>query len=211
MRMDFLVVEGNIGSGKTTLTQMIARDYKAQTVLERFADNPFLEKFYNDKQQYAFPLEMSFMAERYTQLMGELQQRNLFTDFAVADYYFMKSLIFAGVTLAPDEYSLYRKFFEIIYSRMPRPDLYVYLHKSPENLLDQIRKRGRDFELLIDRNYLESISQAYFNYFKQQTEFPVVIIDTNGIDFVANEPDYRRLCQVIFEEKYEKGITRVIL
>ena len=121
--MDFLVVEGNIGSGKTTLTQMIARDYNAQTVMERFADNPFLEKFYNDKQQYAFPLEMSFMAERYSQLMNELQQRNLFTDFAVADYYFMKSLIFAGVTLAPDEYNLYRKFFEIIYSRMPRPDL----------------------------------------------------------------------------------------
>lgn len=209
--MDFLVVEGNIGSGKTTLTQMIARDYNAQTVLERFADNPFLEKFYNDKQQYAFPLEMSFMAERYSQLMNELQQRNLFTDFAVADYYFMKSLIFAGVTLAPDEYNLYRKFFEIIYSRMPRPDLYVYLHKSPENLLRQIRKRGRDFELLIDRNYLESISQAYFNYFKQQTEFPVVIIDTNGIDFVANESDYRRLCQVILNTKYEKGISRVIL
>jgi deoxyguanosine kinase len=209
--MDFLVVEGNIGSGKTTLTQMIARDYNAQTVLERFADNPFLEKFYNDKQQYAFPLEMSFMAERYSQLMNELQQRNLFTDFAVADYYFMKSLIFAGVTLAPDEYNLYRKFFEIIYSRMPRPDLYVYLHKSPENLLRQIRKRGRDYELLIDGSYLESISQAYFNYFKQQNEFPVVIIDTNGIDFVANESDYRRLCQVILNTKYEKGISRVIL
>ena len=209
--MDFLVVEGNIGSGKTTLTQMIARDYNAQTVLERFADNPFLEKFYNDKQQYAFPLEMSFMAERYSQLMNELQQRNLFTDFAVADYYFMKSLIFAGVTLAPDEYNLYRKFFEIIYSRMPRPDLYVYLHKSPENLLRQIRKRGRDYELLIESSYLESISQAYFNYFRQQNEFPVVIIDTNGIDFVANEADYRRLCQVILNTKYEKGISRVIL
>lgn len=190
---------------------MIARDFNAQTVLERFADNPFLEKFYNNKQQYAFPLEMSFMAERYSQLMGELQQRTLFTDFAVADYYFMKSLIFAGVTLAPDEYNLYRKFFEIIYSRMPRPDLYVYLHKSPENLLRQIRKRGRDYEKLIESSYLESISQAYFSYFKQQNEFPVVIIDTNGIDFVANEADYRRLCQVILNTKYEKGISRVIL
>ncbi|HPR61221.1 MAG TPA: deoxynucleoside kinase, partial [Prolixibacteraceae bacterium] len=119
-----------------------------------------------------------------SQLMSELQNRNLFKDFAVADYYFMKSLIFSSVTLSDDEYKLYRKFFDIIYSRLPRPDLYVYLHKSTQNLQNQIAKRGRNYEQNIPDDYLEKISKAYFSYFKQQSEFPVLIIDTNQIDFV---------------------------
>ncbi|MFA9391220.1 MAG: deoxynucleoside kinase [Prolixibacteraceae bacterium] len=209
--MNFLVIEGNIGVGKTTLAKMISNDYNAQFVGETFADNPFLEKFYKAPESYAFTLEMSFMAERYSQLMTELQNRDLFKDFAVADYYFMKSLIFSSVTLTNDEYNLYRKFFDIIYSRLPRPDLYVYLHKSPPNLKTQIEKRGRSYEQDIQVNYLENISNAYFQYFKQQSEFPVVIIDTNNIDFVGNRTDYNKLCEVIFQNSYSAGISRVIL
>lgn len=209
--MNFLVIEGNIGAGKTTLAKMISEDYNAQFVGETFADNPFLEKFYKSPKEYAFTLEMSFMAERYSQLMNELQNRNLFKDFAVADYYFMKSLIFSSVTLTTDEYNLYRKFFDIIYARLPRPDLYVYLHKTPENLKRQITKRGREYEQNIEQNYLENITSAYFSYFKQQSEFPVVIIDTNEIDFVANRKDYDRLCETIFQNAYSAGISRVIL
>jgi len=154
---------------------------------------------------------MSFMAERYSQLMNELQNRDLFKDFAVADYYFMKSLIFSSVTLSTDEYNLYRKFFDIIYARLPRPDLYVYLHKNPPNLKQQIALRGREYEQNIEINYLENITNAYFNYFKQQSEFPVVIIDTNNIDFVKNRKDYNNLCDTILENSYSTGITRVIL
>lgn len=209
--MNFLVVEGNIGVGKTTLAKMISRDYNAQFVGEAFADNPFLEKFYKSPENYAFTLEMSFMAERYSQLMNELQNRDLFKDFAVADYYFMKSLIFSSVTLTTDEYNLYRKFFDIIYARLPRPDLYVYLHKSPPNLKSQIDKRGRDYERDIQLNYLENITNAYFQYFKQQSEFPVVIVDTNNIDFVESKKDYYKLCDVIFQNTYNAGISRVLL
>ena len=190
---------------------MISRDYNAQFVGEAFADNPFLEKFYKSPDTYAFTLEMSFMAERYSQLMNELQNRDLFKDFAVADYYFMKSLIFSSVTLTNDEYNLYRKFFDIIYARLPRPDLYVYLHKSPSNLKRQIDMRGRDYERDIQLNYLEKITNAYFQYFKQQSEFPVVIVDTNNIDFVENKKDYYKLCDVIFQNTYNAGISRVLL
>lgn len=209
--MNFLVIEGNIGAGKTTLAKMISEDYNAQFVGEAFADNPFLEKFYADPKAYAFTLEMSFMAERYSQLMSELQNRNLFKDFAVADYYFMKSLIFSSVTLSDDEYKLYRKFFDIIYSRLPRPDLYVYLHKSTQNLQNQIAKRGRNYEQNIPDDYLEKISQAYFSYFKQQSEFPVLIIDTNQIDFVNDRNHYEKLCSLILENEYKYGITRLIM
>lgn len=209
--MNFLVVEGNIGVGKTTLAKMISQDYNAKFVGEAFADNPFLEKFYADQKSFAFTLEMSFMAERYSQLMSELQNRDLFKSFAVSDYYFMKSLIFSSVTLATDEYNLYRKFFDIIYSRLPRPDLYVYLHKDATELKKQIAIRGRDYELNIGNEYLDKISQAYFTYFKQQDEFPVVIIDTNNIDFVKNKEDYNKLCKTIFQNSYNAGITRIIL
>nr|MDA3929568.1 deoxynucleoside kinase [Prolixibacteraceae bacterium] len=161
--MNFLVIEGNIGVGKTTLAKMISEDYNAQFVGESFADNPFLKKFYASPKEFAFTLEMSFMAERYSQLMNELQNRDLFKDFAVADYYFMKSLIFSSVTLTTDEYNLYRKFFDIIYARLPRPNLYVYLHKSTPNLKDQIRIRGREYEQNIEPKYLDNITNGYFN------------------------------------------------
>jgi len=209
--MNFLVIEGNIGAGKTTLAQMISSDYNAQLVTESFAGNPFLPKFYANPSTYAFTLEMSFLAERYSQLMNELQNRDLFKDFAVADYYFMKSLIFASVTLSDDEFTLYRKFFNLIYARLLRPDLYVYLHKDTDVLQKMIKKRGRDYESNIADEYLDNITKAYFNYFKQQSEFPVVIIDTTNIDFVKNDKDYLKICDTIFQNSYSSGITRVIL
>lgn len=209
--MNFLVIEGNIGAGKTTLAQMISNDYNAQLVKEEFAENPFLESFYANQSAHAFTLEMSFLAERYSQLMNELQNKDMFKDFVVADYYFMKSLIFAGVTLTDVEYQLYRKFFNLIYSRLPKPDLYVYLHKGSDQLLENIAKRGRGYEQAISKQYLDQISNSYFQYFKQQSEFPVVIVDTSNIDFVENQKNYLQLCEVIFQSSYNSGITRVIL
>jgi deoxyadenosine/deoxycytidine kinase len=209
--MNFLVIEGNIGAGKTTLAKMISEEFNAQFVGEAFDDNPFLEKFYTDPKSFAFTLEMSFMAERYSQLMNELQNRDLFKDFAVADYYFMKSLIFASVTLKDEEYNLYRKFFDIIYSRLPRPDLYIYLYKDVPVLKKQIEKRGREYEKNISDLYLNNLNKAYFSFFKQQGDFPVVIVDTNEVDFVNNKKDFVKICNVIFDNSYNSGITRVLL
>jgi deoxyadenosine/deoxycytidine kinase len=211
MSLNYLVIEGNIGSGKTTLAQMISEKYQAKLVLEQFADNPFLPKFYENQDQYSFPLEMAFLAERYNQLNRELSHFELFSAFTISDYYFMKSLIFAQNTLQPDEYNLYRQFFTIIYEKMPKPDLYVYLHKETDSLLKNIAMRGRTYESFITKEYLEKIAQGYFGYFRQQTDFPILIIDTNGIDFVKNSVDFEKLTTTILNNQFDKGITRLIL
>jgi len=211
MNLNYLVIEGNIGAGKTTLAQMISEKYKAKLVLEQFADNPFLPKFYENQEQYSFPLEMAFLAERYNQLNRELSHFDLFSPFTVSDYYFMKSLIFAQNTLQPDEYNLYRQFFTIIYDRMPKPDLYVYLHKDTDLLLKNIAHRGRTYETYITKEYLEKITQGYFSYFRQQSDLSVLIIDTNNLDFVNRPEDFEKLLQAMLKKPYNKGITRILL
>lgn len=211
MSLNYLVIEGNIGAGKTTLAQMISEKYQTKLVLEQFADNPFLPKFYENQDQYSFPLEMAFLAERYNQLNRELSHFDLFSPFTISDYYFMKSLIFAQNTLQPDEYNLYRQFFTIIYDKMPKPDLYVYLHKDADLLLKNIALRGRTYETYITKEYLDKITQGYFGYFKQQTDFPILILDTNGIDFVNKPEDFEKIVHAILEKPYDKGMNRVLL
>ncbi len=189
-QFNYIAIEGNIGAGKTTLTTKIAEDFNAKTVLERFADNPFLPKFYEDQNRYAFPLEMSFLADRYQQISDDLAQFDLFKDFIVADYHIFKSLIFAKVTLTDDEYRLYRKLFEIIYKEMPKPDLYVYLYQNTERLLSNIRLRGRSYEQEIPAEYLDKINRGYLDYIKSQTDLNVLVIDVSDKDFVKNQEDY---------------------
>ncbi|UQD55125.1 2-amino-4-hydroxy-6-hydroxymethyldihydropteridine diphosphokinase [Flavobacterium sp. K5-23] len=189
-QFNYIAFEGNIGAGKTTLTTKIAEDFNAKTVLERFADNPFLPKFYKDQNRYAFPLEMSFLADRYQQLSDDLAQFDLFKDFLVADYHIFKSLIFAKITLAEDEYRLYRNLFDIIYREMPKPDLYIYLYQNSERLLQNIKKRGRSYEQEIPAEYLNKINSGYLDYIKSQTELNVLIIDVSDKDFVKNQEDY---------------------
>ncbi len=187
---NYIAVEGNIGAGKTTLAMKLSEDLNAKTVLERFADNPFLPKFYEDQNRYAFPLEMSFLADRYQQISDDLAQFDLFKDFIVADYHIFKSLIFAKVTLTDDEYRLYRKLFEIIYREIPKPDLYVYLYQNTERLLENIRLRGRDYEQNIPAEYLNKINRGYLDYIKSQTDLNVLVIDISEMDFVKNHEDY---------------------
>jgi deoxyguanosine kinase len=189
-QFNYVAFEGNIGAGKTTLVSRIAEDFNAKTVLERFADNPFLPKFYKDQNRYAFPLEMSFLADRYQQLSDDLAQFDLFKDFLVADYHIFKSLIFAKITLAEDEYRLYRNLFDIIYREMPKPDLYIYLYQNSERLLQNIKKRGRSYEQEIPAAYLDKINTGYLDYIKSQTELNVLIIDVSDRDFVKNQSDY---------------------
>ena len=206
-----MVIEGNIGAGKTSFAHKISAELNAKLILEQFAENPFLPKFYKEPEKYSFQLELSFLAERYYQLNNELTSRDLFKSITVADYYFMKSLIFAKTTLKDDEYNLYRSIFDIIYNSIPKPDLYVYLHQDIPRLKQNIKKRGRDYEQAISDEYLEKLQDGYFDFFKKQEDIPFLIIDINKLDFVENQSDYEKIKQVIFSKKYSKGIHRQII
>ena len=187
---NFIAIEGNIGAGKTSLSHKIAQDFNAKLILERFADNPFLPKFYKEPERYAFTLEMSFLADRYQQISDDLSQLDLFKDFMVSDYDVHKSLIFSKVTLAEDEFRLYRKLFYQVYKDIARPDLYVYLYQNTERLQANIKKRGRKYESDIQDDYLEKINAGYLNFLRNQTDLNVKIIDISDKDFVKNREDY---------------------
>ena len=209
--MRFLVIEGNIGAGKTTLAKMIAEEMNAKLVLEQFADNPFLPKFYDDPDRYSFPLELSFLADRYNQIKKDVFNPELFQSFTIADYFFAKSAIFAQNTLKDDEYRLFRQIFDIVFESMPKPDLYVYLHADTDKLLQNIKHRGRSYEQNISGDYLDKIKSGYFSFFKQISSFPVLIIDISKIDFVTESDKYQELKTVIFQTGYKLGMNRLIM
>jgi deoxyadenosine/deoxycytidine kinase len=209
MLYNYICIEGNIGAGKTSLATKIAADTEAKLILERFEDNSFLPKFYENPRQYAFPLELSFLADRYQQLKEQLTSE-LFVPFTISDYFIAKSLIFAQKTLESDEFTLYRRLFDIIISALPKPDLYVYLYVDIEKLKRNISKRGRTYEQNIQPEYLEKIQAGYLDYFKYIPEQRILIIDVNNIDFVNNADDYRLITETIFKP-YDKGLHRVIL
>lgn len=207
----FLVIEGNIGAGKTTLAKKIAEDQNAKIILERFAENPFLPKFYENPERFSFPLELSFLADRYHQLKEELSAPDLFHPMIVADYYFMKSLIFSRKTLSNDEYNLYKQLFEIIHKSLPKPDLFVYLSMSTDRLINQIKQRGREYEQKITAEYLDGIHSSYMEFIKQQPHLPTLIIDANNINFVNNPEHYKKVREAIFSKRYSAGSTTIIL
>ena len=190
-KYNYLAIEGNIGAGKTSLTKMLSDEFNARIILERFADNPFLPKFYEDEERYAFPLEMSFLADRYQQLSDDLAQYDLFKTLVVSDYYMFKSLIFAQVTLQKEEFLLYRKMFDLMYKEITKPDLYVYLYQNTDRLIKNIQQRGREYEQNISSDYLEKIHAGYSNFIKTQQNLNVLIIDVSSLDFVNNKDDYK--------------------
>jgi deoxyguanosine kinase len=187
---NYIAIEGNIGAGKTSLVNKISSDFNAKLILERFADNAFLPKFYAEPQRYAFTLEMSFLADRYQQISDDLSQLDLFKDFMVSDYDIYKSLIFSKITLPEDEFKLYRKLFYLMYKDIAKPDLYVYLYQNTQRLQENIKKRGRDYEQNIDDEYLDKINSGYLDFLKNQSELNVKIIDISDRDFVNNRADY---------------------
>jgi deoxyguanosine kinase len=197
---NYIAIEGNIGAGKSTLAVKMAQDFNAKTVLERFADNPFLPKFYEDQSRYAFSLEMSFLADRYQQLSDDLSQFDLFKDFIIADYHIFKSLLFSKITLEEDEFRLYRTLFDIIYKEMPKPDLYIYLYQNTTRLLQNIKSRGRVYEQDITAEYLDKINRGYLEYIKTQTDLNVLVIDVSDRDFVNNQEDYLFILDKIQEK-----------
>lgn len=205
----FIAIEGNIGAGKTTLAGMIAREMDAKLILERFADNPFLPKFYEDRARYAFPLEMSFLAERYQQFTEDTRQLDLFKKFMVSDYDIYKSLIFARITLQEEEFQLYRRLFGLMYREVRKPGLYVYLYQQTGRLLRQIAERGRPYEQEIQAEYLDKIRRGYFDFMKNSPDLESLVIDVNELDFVENPADYTKILDLISRRILGSGDVKI--
>jgi deoxyguanosine kinase len=185
MNHHFIAIEGNIGAGKTTLAHMLARHFNARLILEQFADNPFLPKFYENPGQYAFPLELFFMAERYKQLKDLVYTADLFQSVTIADYLFTKCLLFAKINLPEQEFRLYQNFFDILQSQIVQPDILIYLHASVSKLQSNIRKRNRPYEQAIPDNYLFSIQEIYTHYIRQHN-IRTLFVDVTNADFLDN-------------------------
>jgi len=196
-RSETIVIEGNIGVGKTSLARKISEDFNAKLILEGFADNPFLPKFYQTPDRYAFSLEMAFLASRYQQLSDDLEQLDLFKNFKVSDYFILKCLIFARITLSDDEYRLYQNIFNIIYKKIAKPGLYVYLNQDTEHLLENIKKRGRSYEQNISVDYLNKVNKSYMDYLKTQKDFNVRIIDMSDKNFMESQTDYIAILETL--------------
>ncbi len=194
----YIAIEGNIGAGKTSLASRIAEDFNAKLILERFKDNPFLPKFYEDPARYAFPLEMSFLADRYQQLVDDITQFDLFKESVVADYDVNKSLIFAGITLPDEEFVLYRKLFQVMHKELPKPDLYVYLYQNTDRLLENIKRRGRKYEKSIPAEYLQKLNSGYLEFIKTQPPNNIKVIDITEMDFISHRADYLAILDKIF-------------
>jgi deoxyguanosine kinase len=203
MRYKFITVEGNIGAGKTTLSHMLQKELNANIILEQFADNPFLPKFYLNKDKYSFPLELSFLAERYKQLKEMLNTRDLFNQYLISDYLFIKSKLFARVNLYEDEYKLYETLFDIIYPNLPEPDLVIYLHAPLSRLKKNITQRNRDYEQNIPDDYLIDLQNAYLQLIKSN-KFRSLIIDTSQTDFLNNPDHYQQLLKAL-DQEYDYG------
>ena len=197
-KYNYIAIEGNIGAGKTSLVSKIANDFNAQPILERFKDNPFLPKFYKDPSRYAFSLEMSFLADRYQQLMDDIAQFDLFRDNVISDYDINKSLIFANITLTEEEFSLYKKLFQVMQKDFPKPDLYVYLFQNTDRLLQNIQNRGRKYEQSIEATYLDKVNSGYLEFIKNQHNDDILIIDVSEFDFMKDRKDYIKILNQLF-------------
>lgn len=205
---NYIVIEGNIGAGKTSLATRLAEERHASLILEQFEENSFLPKFYEDPDRYAFPLELSFLADRYQQLKDHFGRPDLFKPMTIADYMIYKSQIFAGQNLELAEMTLYKRLFSIVASIVPIPDLLVFLYLSPDKLKENILQRGRDYELNISIEYLEKIQQGYLDFLKQQAGWRILMIETSLVDFVNREEDYHWIADLL-AKSYPGGITRV--
>jgi deoxyadenosine/deoxycytidine kinase len=194
----YVAVEGVIGVGKTTLAKRLSRSMGGNLVLEVVEENPFLARFYDDPEAWAFQTQIFFLLSRYKQQL-QIPQRELFAQSVVADYIFAKDQIFATINLADEELALYRTIVPLLEARVTRPDLVIYLQATTEVLLERIRRRGRSFEREISREYLETLSEAYNHFFFHYDETPLLIVNTNEMDLVGNEEDYDRLLEMIRE------------
>ncbi len=203
MNYHFITIEGNIGAGKTTLAHLLSKHFNARLILERFADNPFLSKFYENPRQYAFPLELFFMAERYKQLKELVHTKDMFQNITISDYLFTKCLLFAKVNLPEEEFRLYQKLFEIIHQQLVQPDIVIYLHAPVSKLQQNIKKRNRPYEQSISDQYLFDIQQTYTNYIRQHN-IKALFVDAENADFLGNEKHFKIILDAL-EKEYDDG------
>jgi deoxyguanosine kinase len=203
MKYTFITIEGNIGAGKTTLAHLLSKHFNARLILEQFADNPFLPKFYENPGQYAFPLELFFMAERFKQLKELIQQKDLFQTLTISDYLFTKCLLFAKVNLPEDEFRLYQRLFEIIHQQLVKPEILIYLHAPVNKLQQNIRKRNRPYEQKIPDDYLFSIQETYTHYIREHN-MKTLFVDVSNADFIGNEKHLQTIIDAL-DKEYPEG------
>jgi len=203
MHYKFITIEGNIGAGKTTLAHLLSEHFKARLILEEFADNPFLPKFYENPQQYAFPVELFFMAERYKQLKELIHTTDLFQSVTISDYLFTKCLLFAKVNLPADEFRLYQRLFDIIHQQLLQPELLIYLHAPVQKLQQNIKKRNRSYEQQIPDDYLQNLQETYTHYIRQHN-IKTLFVDTTHADFLGNPEHLNTIIQKISTELPER-------
>lgn len=199
----YIVIEGSIGVGKTSLAKRLGEHFNAELVLERTNENPFLKSFYKDKSKYGFQTQTFFLLNRYAQQI-ELAQQNLFNSATISDYFFQKDRLFASLVLSEDEFALYENIYNLLKARIPVPDLVIYLQANTEVLLSRIRQRGRDFEEDINYEYLDQLNRTYNNFFFHYKESPLLVVTTNNIDFIRKESALSDLIQKI--SRHQKGI-----
>ncbi len=204
----YICVEGNIGSGKTSLCTKLAKRFNGKLILEQFTDNPFLPYFYGDPERYAFPVEIFFMTERHKQLQKHILTQDLFAEHIFADYCFTKTLLFARNNLSQEEFRIFQHLFQLLENAFPYPDLLVYLHRSTGKLLELIEERGRAMESPITGAYLTTIQHAYFEYFRNENAFPILIIDVEDMDFVKNKGHLEEIVKLM-SQRYTPGVHRV--
>lgn len=209
MKYNFVTIEGNIGAGKTTLAHLLSKHYNARLILEEFAENPFLPKFYESPDQYAFPLELFFMAERYKQLKDLLQTKDMFQQITISDYLFTKCLLFAKVNLPAEEFRLYQKLFDIINPQIIQPDILIYLHTPVNKLQENIKKRNRQYEQGIPNDYLFSLQETYTQYIKQHN-IKTLFVDASNADFLGNEAHIKAITNAL-DKEYENGQHYIVL
>ena len=203
MKYHFIAVEGNIGAGKTTLSQLLSQHYNAKLMLEEFAENPFLIKFYENPQQYAFPLELFFLAERFKQQQDLIKTADLFQSVTISDYLFTKCLLFAKVNLPEEEYRLYQKMYEVFSQQLTQPDVLIYLHAPVNKLQSNIKKRNRKFEQSIPDEYLFKLQETYTSYIKQHN-LKTIFVDASNADFLYNEAHFKLITDAL-EKDLEDG------
>ena len=206
----YIVIEGNIGVGKTTFCRKLQEKYDARLILEQFSENPFLPFFYENPERHAFSVELFFMTERHRQLQEELIQGDLFNQQIISDYIFIKTLLFAKNNLNEEEYRLFNRLFHVLNAHFKKPDLVVYLHRPVQNLLHQIKKRGRSFEMEMNATYLENIQKAYFDFFKMDPEYPILVVGIDDLDFEKDNHAFELLNKLLLQN-YEPKVHYINL
>lgn len=206
----YICIEGNIGAGKTTFCELLAEDIACKLVLEEFAENPFLPYFYKEPQRFALPMELFLMAERFKQLQNHILHRELFNDYILSDYSFIKTLLFAKNNLPPEEFRLFHEMFEVLANQIPKPDLLVFLHRSVDNLKDQIALRARPYEQNISREYLQGLQNMYLEFFRNEITFPILLVDIDGINFIENRSHFEEIKELMMEQ-LSPGLHRITL